>query len=184
VILGSLLLVTTLAPLGAAHNRERVDVDVRADADLEVHAAARSSARYSYAWDWGDGGVSAGAEARHAYASAGRYDVMLRVTDERTGDCWTERRTVRVEPTVQADDDEESDGGVSAEASIGAPRGFVDVGASLGRAHERPAPAPRTHAQGSAETYVESSGVRTVPGPGAAVLLPGLGAGALLLRRR
>jgi hypothetical protein len=175
LILGTLLVVATLAPLSSAHARERVDVDLRAHADLAVEA-------------------DAGAEVRHAYAHAGRYHVALRVTDEETGDCWTERREVRVEPRAEAgadaedapgaDGDSDGDGGISAEASVGSRPGLLGVRADVGLDHGRAPPARESRVQGSASTSVASSDERSVPAPGAALLVPGLGAGALLLRRR
>lgn len=39
----------------------------------------------SYEWDFGDGATALGATAQHSFAAAGTYQVVLRVTDDRSG---------------------------------------------------------------------------------------------------
>ena len=55
-----------------------VDLDASASTDPDGTIA-------SYAWDFGDGTTGTGSTASHHYLTAGGYDVVLTVTDDRGG---------------------------------------------------------------------------------------------------
>ncbi|MFP5354869.1 MAG: PKD domain-containing protein [Gemmatimonadota bacterium] len=200
----------TLAPLGAASARERVDVDLQVDVDLGVVARAVRDARDAelrFEWDWGDGERSVGAEARHHYARPGRYLVTLTVEDEGSGRCWTEERWVRVDvehereerdererEDAREDDDEREDderseprrsrAGAAASASLG--RGGVAASVALDVGHRDAERDDEDTSGGSARVRSSSHDHErhAVPGVDLAALLPAVGALAAAWRLR
>ncbi|MEM2838641.1 MAG: PKD domain-containing protein [Thermoplasmata archaeon] len=55
----------------------------------------------NYAWDWGDGTVGSGIKASHTYSSAGKYEILLVVTDEVGGsDSFSDFVLVGSETTI------------------------------------------------------------------------------------
>lgn len=65
-------------------------------------STASNGATLTYAWDWGDGAASStGAQATHAYAADGTYDITVTATDS-LGASSSVTHTVTVEATVYA----------------------------------------------------------------------------------
>ena len=73
---------------------------------VETGIAAQNTANLviGYLWDFGDGTTTTGMNATHNYSSAGVYDVCLTVfyTNEKSGDCCSVKKCVRVEVTEGA----------------------------------------------------------------------------------